>query len=142
MLHCVMELNDIVAITSWWCEGSKARRDYRWKNSYLYPIEVTNTDPKIIKAFLNLLQKRFNLPLSKIKGQLQIHIGDDKTKLENFWSNQTGIPVAQFNKTIIRKNGLRRKKSTGTFKVRVYNKELFFKLSDLLNKKIIHKIGV
>ncbi len=132
-----MDVDDIVAITIWWCEGSKLKRDYRWKNSFLYPIEVTNTDPRIIRSFVNFLQKRFRLSLDKIKGQLQIHIGDDQTELEEFWSKQTDIPISQFNKTIVRKQGLRRKKSTGTFKVRVYNKDLFIDLKNLLDKEIM-----
>ena len=129
-----MSKEEIMALTIWWCEGAKARRDFRWLNAYLYPVEVTNTDPKIIKIFIDYIKKVFKLTGKEIKGQLQIHEGDDKDNLENFWSKQTGIPITQFNKTIIRKKGSRYKKTKGTFKVRLYNKQIFFELQRKLKK--------
>lgn len=110
---------DIIALTIWWCEGAKARRDFRWKYACLYPIEVTNTDPKIIRIFVDFLNRKFDISGKKLKGQLQIHKGDDKEELEEFWSHKTGIPLTQFNRTIIREKGTRNRKTKGTFKVRL-----------------------
>lgn len=131
-----MRNRKIKALIIWWCEGTKARRDYRWKNAYLYPIEVINTNPKIIKIFLDFLVEDINVPIQKIKGQLQIHEGDHKSSLEKYWSDFLALPLNQFNKTIIRKKGNKPGKNRGTFKLRVYNKKLFDKLQKMLDKEI------
>lgn len=132
-----MKYRKIIALIIWWCEGTKARRDYRWKNAYLYPIEVINTNPKIIKIFLDFLIEEMKVPSEKIKGQLQIHKGDHKMKMEKYWSDYLNLPIKQFNKTIIRKKGNKIGKTKGTFKLRVYNKKLFEKLQEMLD----HEIG-
>lgn len=128
-----MSLNEIAALIIWWCEGTKPRRDLRWKNSILTPIEITNGNPKIIKIFLNYLINNYGIPLKRIKGQLQIHEGDNKIDYENYWSKETGIPVNQFNKTIIRKIGNKPNKNKGTFKLRLYDKILYNKLKTALD---------
>ncbi|MEK7592355.1 MAG: hypothetical protein AAB508_03075 [Patescibacteria group bacterium] len=125
-----------IALALWWCEGTKIRRDKRWKNAYLYPIEITNTDPKIIKIFLDYLKIELKVPNHKLRGQIQIHDGDDKSKIEHFWSNYLNIPMSQFNKTIIRARGSRFKNQYGTFKLRTYNKNTFQKLQFLLEKEL------
>lgn len=128
-----MKLRKLIALIIWWCEGTKPRKDKRWKNSILTPIEITNSDPKIIKIFLDFLIKDLNYPIRKIKGQLQIHEGDNKEAYEVFWANITGIPLNQFNKTIIRNKGNKPNKNKGTFKIRLYDKILYTKLKLMLD---------
>lgn len=118
------------------CEGTKIRRDKRWKNSFLSPIEVTNTDPKIIKIFVDFLIKDLKISQEKLRGQIQIHEGDNKQEIEKFWSRNTNISISQFNKTIIRKVGNKPGKSKGTFKVRVYDKALFKKMKIMLDNEL------
>ncbi len=130
-----MDKLDTIALTIWMCEGTKIRKDKRWKNSYLHAIEVTNTDPKVIKIFIDFL-KRLKVPNEKFHGQVQIHKGDDQSKIESFWSSITGIPLSQFNKTIIRETGNKPGKTKGTFKVRVYDKVIFEELRTLLEKEL------
>ncbi len=117
----------------WWAEGTKSRRDTRWKNAITYPIEITNTDPKIISIFLDLLRKEFDVDESKIKVQIQIHKGDNREELENYWSNITRIPKSRFNKTIIREVGNKPGKSKGTCKVRFSDKIVYGKLKSALD---------
>ncbi len=131
-----MKNRKLKALIIWWCEGTKPRRDYRWKNAYLYPIEVINTNPKIIKIFLDFLKEDMKVAPEKIKGQLQIHEGDNKKIFEKFWSDYLDLPIKQFNKTIIRKQGNKIGKTKGTFKLRVYNKKLFDILQKMLDKEI------
>lgn len=125
-----------IALTLWWCEGTKLRRDNRWKNAYLYPIEITNTDSRIIKFFADFLREELLVPNYKLRGQIQIHEGDDKDRIENFWSKTLHIPKSQFNKTIIRAKGNRFRNNNGTFKLRTYNKETFQKLQLLLKREL------
>ena len=125
-----------VALTIWWCEGTKPRRDKRWKNSFLYPVEVINSDPKLIKIFVDFLLRDIGVPLSKLRGQIQVHEGDDKNSIEKLWSKATEIPISQFNKTIIRPKGNKPGKNKGTFKLRTYSKPLYEKLQALLDEEI------
>lgn len=123
-----MDRRKIIALTIWWCEGTKPRRDYRWKNAYLYPIEVINTDPKIVKVFLDYLRDDLKVLNTKLHGQIQIHEGDNQDHIETFWSKTLNIPRKQFNKTIVRKKGNKPGKNKGTFKLRIYDKILYIKL--------------
>lgn len=125
-----------IAVIIWLCEGTKARKDKRWKNAYSYAIEVTNTDPVIIKIFVDFLRKNLRVPEEKLRGQVQIHKGDSRGEIESFWSKTTGIPVVQFNKTIIREKGNKPGKTKGTFKIRVYDKVIFEKLQSLLKLEL------
>ena len=125
-----------IALTIWMCEGTKQRKDKRWKNAYLHAIEVTNTDPVIIKIFINYLRRNLRVPNGKLHGQVQIHEGDNKRELESFWSKVTNIPIAQFNKTIIRKRGNKQGKTKGTFKIRMYDKAIFEQLQKLLKVEL------
>lgn len=125
-----------IALTLWWCEGTKLRRDKRWKNAYLYPIEITNTDPKIIKIFTDFLREDLKVSESRLRGQIQVHEGDNLKKIENFWSSYLGLPKQQFNKTIIRPKGNRFRNNNGTFKLRTYDKKLYLKLQALLENEL------
>ena len=125
-----------IALIIWLCEGTKIRKDNRWKNTYSFAIEVTNTNPLIIKIFLEFLRESIKVPNEKIHAQIQIHKGDNQKELELFWSNISDIPLNQFNKTIIRQKGNKPKKTKGTFKIRIYDKVIFQKLEKLLKKEL------
>ncbi|MBI4036903.1 hypothetical protein HY385_00570 [Candidatus Daviesbacteria bacterium] len=136
-----MDLFDAVCLTIWWTEGTKVRIDKRWKNTFNYSVEVTNTDHVIIKMFLKYLRERLDVRNGKIKLQLQIHEGDNQENLEKFWETETGIPRSQFNKTIVRPIGNKIGKSKGTCKARVYDKKLYLKMADLLEnlRGVVHR---
>lgn len=126
----------LIALILWWCEGTKPRKDKRWKNSYIYATEITNTNPEIIKIFLDFLVIDLKIDISKIKGQVQIHEGDDQEKFESYWSNNLGIPLEQFNRTIVRPRGNRQREHFGTFKLRIYGKEIFIQLQKMLDEML------
>jgi hypothetical protein len=132
----VENIRQTTALIIWWCEGTKPRKDRRWKNAICSPIEVTNSNPKIIKIFIDFLRFDLGVNLKDLHGQLQIHEGDDKEEIETFWETVTGIAKSQFNKTIIRKIGNKPGKNKGTFKVRIYNISLFKRLSLLLEEEL------
>ena len=126
----------LIALILWWCEGTKIRRDKRWKDSYIYATEITNTDPAIIKIFVDFLTNDLNISINKLKGQIQIHQGDDQMKYERYWSKYLGLPLRQFNKTIIRPTGTRYRENYGTFKLRTYGKDLYLKLQKMLDNEL------
>ena len=128
---------DLIALTIWWCEGTKIRKDRRGKSTYYYSIEVTNSDPRMIKLFVDFLVTRIGIPKQLLKGQLHIHIGNDIEYFERYWSREIGIPLTQFNKTMVKKKGQREKRNKGTFKLRAYGKKYFLKLQKLVEEELL-----
>ena len=128
-----MSKRQIIAIILWWAEGTKSRRDIRWKNAVSYPIEVTNTNPAIIKIFLDFLRQDLKISEEKIKLQIQIHAGDNQDEIEEYWAKLTQIPRGRFNKTIIRNTGNKPGKSKGTCKIRFADKSVYQKLEEKLS---------
>jgi hypothetical protein len=121
----MFDKREVIALILWWAEGTKSRRDIRWKNAVSYPIEVTNTNPAIIKIFLDYVREDLKVSEDKIRLQIQLHEGDDKHEIEDYWSDLTQIPKARFNKTIIRPVGKKSGKSKGTCKVRFADKTTY-----------------
>ena len=128
-----MDLFEVISLTLWWAEGTKARKSKRW-NSFIYSVEITNTDYTIISTFLRYLRERLGVQNERIKVQLQIHQGDNQEELESFWGEITDVPKKQFNKIIVRPIGNKVGKSKGTCKIRVHDKMLFLELADRLEK--------
>ena len=118
------------------CEGTKIRKDSRYKNTYIYAIEFTNSDPQIVSLFLRFLRQELKVDASRIKGQLFIYPDLNKKEVMGVWSSRTGIPVAQFQKVIMLKAKISRFKPNplGTFKVRYSSKEKFLKLQAIIDK--------
>jgi hypothetical protein len=127
-------LMEVVGTVLWWAEGTKSRKDRRWKNAWTYPIEITNTDPRVILAFLALLKEHLGVPPDRLRLQLQIHEGDNQEELEEYWCRITAIPRENFNKTIVRPVGNKVGKSRGTCKVRCSDKEIYGKLQGRLSE--------
>jgi hypothetical protein len=116
----------------WWAEGTKSRLDKRWQNTRSYPIEITNTNPLVIRLFIDFLTEELTVPLERVRVQLQIHEGDDQNELESYWASLVGVPRSQFNKTIIRPVGRKVGKSKGTCKIRFADKGVYEKLEGML----------
>jgi len=129
-------LRKVVGIILWWAEGTKSYKDKRTKNTFVHNVDVTNTNPRIITSFLQFLRKDIGIEENRLKLQLQIHQGDDKEELENFWAEVTQIPKTRFNKTIIRPKGNKIGKTKGTCKVRYSDKKTYYKLANLLDKTL------
>jgi len=126
----------IIGLTIWWTEGTKAYRDKRWKNTWIRNVDVTNTNPEIIKLFLEFLRKDIGINEGRLKVQLQIHQGDDQKRIESYWSKITNVPLERFTKTIIRPTGNKVGKSMGTCKVRYADKFVYLKLESFLIKML------
>lgn len=120
-------LRELLGIVIWWTEGTKSYK-YKGTKYFVYPVDVTNTNPEIINAFLNFLRNDIGIEEKRLKLQLQIHAGDDKEKLEKYWSALTKVPRERFQKTIVRPVGNKVGKSMGTCKVRYSDKPTYLRL--------------
>ncbi len=78
------------------------------------------------------LRKDIGIDEKRLKAQLQIHQGDNKEKMKNYWSKTLDIPKERFTKTIVRPKGNKIGKSIGTCKVRYTDKAVYLKLESLL----------
>lgn len=118
------------------CEGTKLRQDLRYRNTFIYSIEFTNSNPKLVYWFVKFMRKILKIEMAKIKGQLFIYPDLNKRKVMKIWSDKTGIPIEQFQKIIMLKSKDSKFKHNplGTFKVRHSSKEKFLKLQDIMDE--------
>lgn len=102
-----------------------------------YGIKLANSDPAIIKLFLNFLIKICGVKKEKFRAW--INIFDDRKYKESldFWSKQTGIPKIQFFSPVIRirKSGSYKNKSQyGTITIVVQNIKLLNQIKSWCNE--------
>ena len=118
------------------CEGTKARRDFRTKNGYIYSIELTNSDPKIIRIFSIFLREIIKADWSRVRGQIFLYPDLSEKKLIKYWSKISNIPISQFQQSIFlsAKNTKFKANPLGTFKLRYSCKNDFLKLQSIIEK--------
>ena len=127
-------LREIVGITIWWNQGTKMYRDKRWKNTAIYPVDVSSSNPDVIRSFLNFLRIDIGVTEDRLKAQIQIHVGENQEEALRYWSRATKIPLERFTKTIIRPKSSREGSRLGTCKVRYTDKETYLKLERVWEK--------
>lgn len=115
------------------CEGTKARIDKRY-NRLNYSIELTNSNPKIIKIFRRFLDQIIKIDGKRARGQLFFYPDLNEKKLINFWSKTSSIPPSQFNKSIClkAKNGKFKANPLGTFKLRYSSKNDYLEIQKMI----------
>ena len=130
----------ISGLVSYLCEGTKLRKDMRYKNTFHYVIEFTNSDPNLMKLFVSFMRQELSIDENKIKCQIAVYNEGKIKEIENFWSKLLEIPICNFNKTIIfkPKNVGNKLNLKGTCKLRYHDKKSFLKL----NEMIVNHIGI
>jgi len=102
----------------YWGEGNKAN-----KNS----IRLGNTDPAIIRSFIQFLFIFFNIKMMDLKFGLQIFSDIDPELALDFWVKQLNILRSQINKPVVTRSGAvgtyRKKNQTGVLTVMYHNKK-------------------
>ncbi len=108
------DLNKIFCSLIYWCEGTKDTRA---------PVCFINSDPDLIKAFVNLLRNSFDIDEKKFRICLHLHAYHNASKQIDFWSKFTGIPKNQFIKPFLKQNNGKIKRSgyQGCASVRYYD---------------------
>lgn len=100
-----------------------------------------NSDPLIVKLFLDLLRHCFNIDDRKFRCTLQCRADQDIKKLEKFWSKITKIPLSQFYKVQVdpRTKGKPSKKIDykGVCRIDYFSAEVLIELLQI--PEIIHK---
>lgn len=91
----------------YWAEGSKS------------DLSFTNSDPQMIKIFIDGLEEVFEISKLKMKVSIRIYEDLDREKCLNYWSVITGIPKEKFISVNILKGKKVGKLQYGMCRVRV-----------------------
>ncbi|MFO0702767.1 MAG: hypothetical protein U0514_02770 [Candidatus Andersenbacteria bacterium] len=111
----------------YWGEGTKAS-----KNS----VRLGNTDPLLIKKFIEFLLRFFGINRKDLRFALQIFSDMDPEEALAFWQKALRIRKRQFYKTVVTRSGsigtYRRKSQTGVLTIYYNNKKLRELLGSLM----------
>lgn len=82
----------IAGISLYWAEGFKNKHEYR--------LGFCNSDPYMIKFYIYWLKKNLKIKKEQLIVRLTLNYSyKDKTdKMQNYWSDVTGVPLDQFTK--------------------------------------------
>lgn len=82
----------IAGIVAYWGEGDKVSTDR---------VRLSNTDPKMVLLFKRFLTFLCNVPEEKITCWLLLYPDLDNETCKKYWSEATGIPLANFRKSMV-----------------------------------------
>tara|TARA_Y100000031_G_scaffold138008_1_gene163567 strand:- start:781 stop:1392 length:612 start_codon:yes stop_codon:yes gene_type:complete len=115
----------LAGVVLYWGEGTK------WKGAKT--VEFVNSDMEMIRIFMRFMREVCGVDESKLRVLLYCHANQDVNTLQNFWSDVTGISLAQFTKPYIRKDYDARKEGKmkyGLIHVRYNDKKLLHQIMD------------
>ena len=106
-------LYKLLSALLFWCEGAKTQAH----------IEFINSDPAMIKTFIELLRSAFDLDESKFRVLMHLHEYHNEQKQKEFWSNITKIHQNQFTKTYWKPHTKKRKRENypGCIRISYYD---------------------
>ncbi len=108
-----------VGVAIYWGEGYKSGKSCG--------IDLANSDPEMIKAFLSFLRNICGIDESRLRILLYCYSNQNIVKLKKFWSGITKVPVSQFSKAYVRndfKIGKENKMPFGMIHIRYADKKL------------------
>jgi hypothetical protein len=114
----------------YWCEGGKSPR----------VVAFTNSDPRLVKTFLNLLRKSFVLDETKFHPCIHLHAYHIPSKQLDFWSKITDIDKQQFIKPYQKQNTGKRFREgyQGCISIRYYSSDLARRLMAIAKAFMYH----
>ncbi len=119
----------LVCLSLYWAEGNKKTEHFQF----------TNSDPYAIKAIMRWLVKICKIPKDEIKFRLYMHRIYAHENCEKFWSEVTGIPISNFQKTIFKLTPHKIKKNIkykGCVQLRVLKSAFYWRVMGWIQKLI------
>ena len=108
-----------IGLGLYWGEGTKSNK---------HSIRLGNTDPRLIKKFLEFLVTIYEIDQSKLQFGLQIFSDMDPQKAMKFWQTILGVQSSRFQIVIVTKSGrvgtYRNKTQHGVLTIYFNNKKL------------------
>lgn len=128
------ELFKLLCSFLFWTEGGKST------DSYVF---FTNSDPKMVATFVNLIRSSYKLDENKFRAMVHIHEYHNEKEIKNFWSKNTNIPLTQFSKSYQKPNTGKRIRANymGTIRIRYYDYRIALELRSLYNT-FVREIGL
>lgn len=129
---------ELTGVVLYKCEGTKLRKDNRYKNTYMYQLDFTNSDPVLVKLWVSFLRKILKVNEEKIKIELFTYSDHDEERLKKYWSKKLEIPLSGFQKTILMKTKGSKymPNPLGTCKIRCSGKKDYLKLDSIIKKRL------
>lgn len=117
--QCVLLKNDLKLVCAllYWCEGGKTEKSQ---------LTFINSDPKLIKYFINNFRKAFDVDEKRFRVLIHVHEYHNIEEQINFWSEITKISKSQFTKPYRKPNTGKRKRNDyrGCISIRYYGREI------------------
>jgi hypothetical protein len=82
----------------YWGEGYKRTIIKNGKTKTYHPVSLSNSDPKLIAAFLKFLREICQIKEEKLHAGLRIYQHQNAEQLLQFWTKLTKIPKERFEK--------------------------------------------
>lgn len=76
----------------YWGEGTKSNK---------HTVRLGNTDPRLVKKFIEFLEQIYCIDRKKLKFGLQIFSDMSPQKAKKFWKEELGVQSNQFQKVIV-----------------------------------------
>jgi hypothetical protein len=86
------ETLEVAGLCLFWAEDSRFKKR----------VEITNTDPEMIKLFLRFLREACNVEEDALRCRIQLHDKDKYQEAVHFWSQVTGISPSQFRRRFLK----------------------------------------
>jgi len=80
-----------IGIGLYWGEGTKSNK---------YSVRLGNTDPRLIKKFIDFLRGMYEIDIKKLRFGLQVFSDMSAIKAKRFWQKELGMSEGQFYKVI------------------------------------------
>ena len=93
----------LIGIALYWAEGSK-EKSYKPGSG----VNFNNSDPRMIRLFVDWLQHIVKVPKNTITFEIYIHTSASLRVLDiqRFWSKVTGFPIRHFQKVYFKKRSI------------------------------------
>lgn len=122
----------LIGAALYWGEGTKSDNNGKWPT-----LAFANSDPKMVKVYLQFIRKIFNVPSTKIHGGIHLYPNTDIEDARLFWSRITRLPPSRFYITTMVSRLSAGKRNPrllphGTITLRVYNRRLFHEMKGMI----------
>ena len=135
----------LIGIALYWAEGSK-EKEYRAGSGVIF----SNSDPKMIKLYVNWLTETLGVTLSRIAFELYVHKNRkrDEKKIKDFWAHELGYPLKFFGRIYYKRHNPKTKRHNkgnlyhGLIRVKVVASSMLLRQIDGWISGIIKHCGI
>lgn len=119
---------EVAGVMLYWAEG--------YKSIHGNTVDFANSDPVMIKVFLNFLRTSFIVDETKLRVYLYCYSNQNVVELIRHWSSVCDISQAQFSKPYVRTDfnpEQKRKMALGMIHIRYHDKKLLLEIKNMIH---------